>query len=89
MYQHTKTLQTLEAGVCMEIKFPAYGGTDQIGFKIEISGFRNQLSEQMKKMKKKQIKSKLLAANIKLFEPDTFYMLLQKCNLWKFLRITP
>ena len=38
MYQQTKSLQTLEAGLRMEIKLPAYGGTDQLGFKVEISG---------------------------------------------------
>ena len=48
-----KTLQTLEAGVCMGIKFPAFGGTNQIGFKTEISSPYSQLSKQMKKRKKK------------------------------------
>ena len=49
-----KTLWTSETGVCMEIKFPAYDGTDQLGFKTKINGPYNQLSKQMKKRKKKQ-----------------------------------
>ena len=36
----------------------------------------------------KKIKT-VLAANIKLFEADKFDTLLEKYNLWKFLRITP
>ena len=54
-----KNLRTLVEGLCMEIKFPAYGGTDELGFKTEISGPYNQLSKQMKKWKRKQRKSKL------------------------------
>ena len=54
MYQQTKTLRTLGVGVFMEIKFPAYDGTDQLGFKTEISDLYNQLSKQMKKLKRKQ-----------------------------------
>ena len=49
----------MEAGVCMEIKFPGYGGTKQLGYKSEISGSYSQLSKQMKKNKlKKKIKKK-------------------------------
>ena len=43
-------------------------------------------NEEMEKEAKK-IKT-VLAANIKLFEADKFDTLLEKCNLWKLLRIT-
>ena len=73
----------------MEIKFPGYGGTKQLGYKSEISGSYSQLSKQMKKQKyeRKKIKA-ALAVNIKLFEADKFDTLLKKIIFWKFLRIT-
>ena len=74
----------------MEIKFPGYGGTKQLGYKSEISGSYSQLSKQMKKQKYegKKKKKTALAVNIKLFEADKFDTLLRKFNFWKFLRIT-
>ena len=73
----------------MEIKFPGYGGTKQLGYKSEISGSYSQLSKQMKKQKYEGKKIKAaLAVNIKLFEADKFDTLLKKFNFWKFLRIT-
>ena len=74
----------------MEIKFPGYGETKQLGYKSDISGSYRQLSKQMKKQKYevKKKKKTALAVNIKLFEADKFDTLLKKFNFWKFLRIT-